>query len=540
MQMLRSPVLFSIRACFAVLALATLSLLFVSKPVAAQVTAFKQAVAEAASKDKDIAAFYQANKYKAIWTGKGNKDRQRREALLNAVTNAADHGLPVSRYNPEQLKAVLQQAKSPRERGAAEVEMSRIFLQYARDLQTGVLIPSKVDRDLVREVPHRDRVSYLTNFTKSSPKRFFQALAPTAPEYARLMKAKLIMERQLAKGGWGQQVPAKSLKPGQSGNAVVILRNRLQTMGYLKRSSAQTYDAAMQSAVQQFQLSRGLNPDGVAGPGTITEINRPIESHLQAVMVAMERERWMNRPRGKRHVWVNLTDFSAAIIDNGKETFKTRSVIGKDQSDRRSPEFSDVMEYMVINPTWNVPRSIATKEYLPLLKRNPNAVGHLRIVDSRGRTVSRSSANFGAYTARTFPYAIKQPPSNRNALGLVKFMFPNRYNIYLHDTPAKNLFSREVRAYSHGCIRLHQPFDFAYTLLAKQTSDPQGFFKSKLNTGAETRVNLKEPVPVHIVYRTAFVDASGNVNFRRDVYGRDARIFSALTNAGVQMRAVGG
>lgn len=540
MQMLRSPVLFSIRACFAVLALATLSLLFVSKPVAAQVTAFKQAVAEAASKDKDIAAFYQANKYKAIWTGKGNKDRQRREALLNAVTNAADHGLPVSRYNPEQLKAVLQQAKSPRERGAAEVEMSRIFLQYARDLQTGVLIPSKVDRDLVREVPHRDRVSYLTNFTKSSPKRFFQALAPTAPEYARLMKAKLIMERQLAKGGWGQQVPAKSLKPGQSGNAVVILRNRLQTMGYLKRSSAQTYDAAMQSAVQQFQLSRGLNPDGVAGPGTITEINRPIESHLQAVMVAMERERWMNRPRGKRHVWVNLTDFSAAIIDNGKETFKTRSVIGKDQSDRRSPEFSDVMEYMVINPTWNVPRSIATKEYLPLLKRNPNAVGHLRIVDSRGRTVSRSSANFGAYTARTFPYAIKQPPSNRNALGLVKFMFPNRYNIYLHDTPAKNLFSREVRAYSHGCIRLHQPFDFAYTLLAKQTSDPQGFFKSKLNTGAETRVNLKEPVPVHIVYRTAFVDAAGNVNFRRDVYGRDARIFSALTNAGVQMRAVGG
>ena len=331
-----------------------------------------------------------------------------------------------------------------------------------------------------------------------------------------------------------------SLKPGQSGNAVVILRNRLQTMGYLKRSSAQTYDAAMQSAVQQFQLSRGLNPDGVAGPGTITEINRPIESHLQAVMVAMERERWMNRPRGKRHVWVNLTDFSAAIIDNGKETFKTRSVIGKDQSDRRSPEFSDVMEYMVINPTWNVPRSIATKEYLPLLKRNPNAVGHLRIVDSRGRTVSRSSANFGAYTARTFPYAIKQPPSNRNALGLVKFMFPNRYNIYLHDTPAKNLFSREVRAYSHGCIRLHQPFDFAYTLLAKQTSDPQGFFKSKLNTGAETRVNLKEPVPVHIVYRTAFVDAAGNVNFRRDVYGRDARIFSALTNAGVQMRAVGG
>ncbi len=537
MQTLRSQVLFSFKVLVVAL---TLNFGLAATPALAQVTAFKQAVAEAAASDKDIAAFYQANKYKAIWTGKGNKDRQRRDALLNAVTNAADHGMPVSRYNPEQLTALLKQARSPRDRGAVEVEMSRIFLQYARDLQTGVLTPSKVDRDIVRQVPHRDRVSYLTNFTKSSPKRFFQALAPTAPEYARLMKAKLLMERQLAKGGWGQTVPAKSLKPGQSGNAVVILRNRLQTMGYLKRSSSQTYDAAMQSAMQQFQISRGLNPDGVAGPGTMAEINRPIESHLKAVMVAMERERWMNRPRGKRHVWVNLTDFSAAIMDNGKETFKTRSVIGKDQSDRRSPEFSDVMEFMVINPTWNVPRSIATKEYLPLLKRNPNAVGHLRIVDSRGRTVSRSAANFGAYSAKTFPYAIKQPPSSRNALGLVKFMFPNRHNIYLHDTPAKNLFSREVRAYSHGCIRLHQPFDFAYALLAKQTNDPEGFFKAKLNTGVETRVNLNEPVPVHIVYRTAFVSASGTVNFRRDVYGRDARVYSALEKAGVRMRAVGG
>ncbi|MGH1578057.1 L,D-transpeptidase family protein [Planktotalea sp.] len=540
MQTLRSQTHSIFRTLLPVFAFTLLSLALLASPATAQVTAFKQAVAEAAAKDKDIAAFYQANKYKAIWTGRSGKDRQRRDALLNAVTNAADHGLPVSRYNPTQLKALLKNARSPRERGAVEVEMSRIFLQYSRDLQTGVLVPSKVDSDIVRQIPLRDRVSYLTNFTKSSPKRFFNALAPTAPEYARLMKSKLLMERQLANGGWGQKVPAKSLKPGQSGNAVVILRNRLQVMGYLKRSSSQTYDAAMQSAVQQFQASRGLNPDGVAGPGTMSEINRPIESHLQAVMVAMERERWMNRPRGKRHVWVNLTDFSAAIIDNGKETFKTRSVIGKNQSDRRSPEFSDVMEFMVINPTWNVPRSIATKEYLPLLQRNPNAVGHLRIVDSRGRTVSRSAANFGAYSAKTFPYNIKQPPSRGNALGLVKFMFPNRYNIYLHDTPAKNLFSREVRAYSHGCIRLHQPFDFAYALLAKQTNDPKGFFQAKLKTGNETRVNLNEPVPVHIVYRTAFVTADGRVNFRRDIYGRDARVYSALVKAGVQMRAVGG
>ena len=524
---------------FSVVALATT---FGSLPtvVSAQVTAFKQAVAEAAAKDKDIAAFYQATKYKSVWTGRSGKDRQRRDALLNAVTNADDHGLPIARYNPEQLRALMKSANSPRARGMLEVELSRIFLQYSRDLQTGALIPSKIDRDLVKQVPYRDRVSYLTNFIKSSPKRFFQALAPTAPEYARLMKAKLMLERQLARGGWGQKVPGKSIKPGQSGNSVIILRNRLMAMGHMKRSASQSYDGALQAGVQSFQISNGLNPDGVAGPGTIAEINKPLEQRLQSIMVAMERERWMNRPRGKRHVWVNLTDFTANIIDNDKVTFQTRSVIGKNQSDRRSPEFSDVMEFMMINPTWNVPRSIATKEYLPLLKQNPNAVSHLRLVDSRGRTVNRGSVNFSAYTEKTFPFNIKQPPSRGNALGLVKFMFPNRYNIYLHDTPAKNLFSRETRAYSHGCIRLHQPFDFAYALLAKQESNPEAFFQTRLKTGKETRVNLKEPVPVHIVYRTAFVTADGRLNYRRDVYGRDARIFKALAKAGARLRAVRG
>ncbi|MEY8839251.1 L,D-transpeptidase family protein, partial [Cribrihabitans sp. XS_ASV171] len=148
--------------------------------------------------------------------------------------------------------------------------------------------------------------------------------------------------------------------------------------------------------------------------------------------------------------------------------------------DRRSPEFSDVMEHMVINPSWYVPRSIITKEYLPKLQRNPNAVGHLEITDSRGRRVSRNH-NFSRYSARSFPFAMRQPPGKNNALGLVKFMFPNKYNIYLHDTPQKHLFDHEVRAYSHGCIRLAEPFEFAYALLARQEEDPKAFFHRVLN-----------------------------------------------------------
>lgn len=510
------------------------------KPAAAQVTAFKQAVAESAARDKDIAAFYQANGYKSIWVGRTGRERNRRTALIKALSQASVHGLPAARYDAGGLKAKMKAAKGPRERGALEVEISRTFLQYARDLQTGVLIPSRVSSAIVRQVPYRDRTSYLVNFSKSSPAGFFKALAPKTMEYNALMKEKLRLERLLAKGGWGAKVPAKSLKPGQSGASVVAMRNRLISMGFMKRSSTQSYDTAMKSAVQQFQLANGLSADGVAGAGTIKEMNKSVQARLQSIIVAMERERWFNQQRGKRHILVNIPDFTAKVVDNGKVTFQTRSVVGANKADRPTPEFSDVMEFMIINPSWYVPRSIVTKEYLPALKRNSNAVRHIEITDSKGRKVNRSTVNFSQYTAKTFPFAMRQPPSKGNALGLVKFMFPNRHNIYLHDTPSKNLFSREVRAYSHGCVRLADPFDFAYALLAKQMSNPQGFFKAKLATGKEQRVDLKNPVPVHIIYRTAFTTAKGHTQYRRDIYGRDARIWNALSKAGVALRAVQG
>ncbi|MEO0865867.1 MAG: L,D-transpeptidase family protein, partial [Pseudomonadota bacterium] len=270
------------------------------------------------------------------------------------------------------------------------------------------------------------------------------------------------------------------------------------------------------------------------------EINRDVQYRLQSIIVAMERERWVNQERGKRHILVNIPDFTAKVVDNGKVTFQTRSVVGANKDDRPTPEFSDVMEFMVINPSWYVPRSIVTKEYLPALKRNPYAVKHIEITDSRGRKVNRGAVNFSQYTAKTFPFAMRQPPSRGNALGLVKFMFPNVYNIYLHDTPAKNLFGREVRAYSHGCVRLADPFDFAYHLLAKQEGQPEAYFQSVLATGRETKVDLKQPVPVHIIYRTAFTTPKGHTQYRRDVYGRDAKVWRALSNAGVALRAVQG
>jgi L,D-transpeptidase YcbB len=193
-----------------------------------------------------------------------------------------------------------------------------------------------------------------------------------------------------------------------------------------------------------------------------------------------------------------------------------------------------------VNPSWSVPRSITVKEYLPMMQRNPNAAGHLQLIDRNGRSVSRGAVNFGAYTAANFPFAMRQAPSDGNALGLVKFMFPNQYNIYLHDTPSKSLFDNEVRAYSHGCIRLGDPFGFAYAMLARQADDPKTTFQSVLATGSESVLKLEQPVPVHLVYFTAFPSVKGRMNYRRDVYGRDARILEALIAAGVALPDVQG
>ncbi|WP_404818331.1 L,D-transpeptidase family protein [Ruegeria aquimaris] len=506
----------------------------------AQVTAYKQALAEASYGDEAIGAFYRQNRYQPVWTGEGELFRARRAALIEALSLAEIHGLPAARYDVDGLRAKMTAARTVRDMGLLEVEMSRVFARFAGDIQSGFLTPSKIDEGMVRVVERRGAQEYLSEMQAGDPGRYLRGLAPATSQYRALLKLKLGLEQDLARGGWGPTVPGGKLSPGDTGTRVVQLRNRLIAMGYMDRSAAASYDGTLQKAVQAFQVAHGLEPDGVAGDATLEEINRSVADRLKSVIVALERERWLPRDRGERHILVNQTDFTAKIVDHGRVTFETRSVIGMNTSDRRSPEFSDEMEHMVINPSWYVPRSIITKEYLPKLRANPNAVRHLEITDSRGRQVNRDALDFSQFSTRSFPFAMRQPPGKGNALGLVKFMFPNKYNIYLHDTPQKHLFAREVRAFSHGCIRLAQPFEFAYALLAAQEADPESFFHGVLNTGRETKVELTRHVPVHIIYRTAYVDDRGAPGYRRDVYGRDAKIWDAMSRAGVVLSAVQG
>lgn len=508
-------------------------LLMPQTALAQQFPAFRQALAEGVSADRGLSAFYRETGYLAVWTGA--EHAARRSALVSALARATEHGLPAQRYDLPGLLSAFQNVESERDRGFAEALASLTFVQFTRDISSGVLEPSTIIEQIVRELPRPDHRQLMHDFVAAEPVGFIRNLAPRAPEYARLFHAKRELEAQIARGGWGPRVPNVALRPGQTGAEVIALRNRLIAMGYMPRLATASYDGVMQRAVQQFQIAHGIEADGLVGSATIAAINVEPEARLASIVVAMERERWLNIERGDRHIWVNLTDFHARIVDFDQVTFETRSVVGAQNSDMQTPEFSDHMEYLEINPDWTLPRSIVARSYWNGLAAGGH--GYLQLIDASGRVVPREAIDFSRYTPRNFPFEVRQPPGPSNPLGRVKFMFPNPYAIYLHDSPARSLFSTTVRTHSSGCIRLNDPEEFAYELLSRQTDDPVTLYQRILRSGQQTRLNLEERVPVHLVYRTAFTSVTGEMNYRNDIYGRDGRLYEALRRAGVEMTA---
>ena len=482
-----------------------------------------------------ILDFYTENDYELIWFGNNALASQRRAELVNSLQSASFHGLPANKYQVNSLLSKLSTSDSLFEIGLLEGLFMIAFSEYASDLDTGVLIPSEVDSDIVRHINDKDTDFYIQGLLSRNPYDYFRSLGPQSSEYARLLVEYQKLLEIIRNGGWSNIATDRILRFGDSGDDVVAIRNRLFDQGYMPNSISTKFDKNLLKAIQKYQSDHGLIPDGIVGEGTILELNITAEQRLSSIIVALERERWLGDTLGQRHIWVNLADFTAKIIEDHAVVFETRTVLGVNDESMRSPEFSDKMEYMVVNPTWHIPVSIAKNEYLPELKKDPEALPFLKLFDSSGSLVDRESIDFSILGRNYFPYEMKQLPSTTNALGLVKFMFPNPYNIYLHDTPAKDLFMKEVRDFSHGCIRLHEPFDFAYALLEKQTDEPQSEFQNALKSEEETIILLSKSVPVHITYRTAFTKAGGGIEFRRDIYGRDQKIYDALVELGLEL-----
>ncbi len=485
-------------------------------------------LARAAAAVPDLAAFYGSHGLRPIFLGE--RAGELRAALADAVATAPQHGIPVGRYGADSLAFDATNVRT-------EVAQARILVRYMRDMTGGMIRPASVDPLMKREVrrPPIDRL--IRDFTQASdPRRFLLDLQPRHPAYLALQRA-LGADGTLAVPAHLPRAPEGLWRAGMRDPGVVPLRARLAAIGFdAPASDPQGYDAALADAVARYQAAVGLPADGVAGPKTIRHLNgdMPDDSRNRAIVVALERMRWMeSEDLDARHVWVNIPEYAARIMENGAEVFSTRVVVGHTDHDRQTPEFSDQIEYVVANPRWNVPRSITVKEYLPKLQANRHAVSHLDVVDGNGNVIARDRIDFGRYTAANFPYRMRQKASDDNALGLVKFIFPNPWNIYLHDTPTKHLFGNAMRAHSHGCIRIGDPFDLAYALLSKQAEDPQAMFHRALDRGKEAWLKLTPTVPVHLVYFTAFPDADGTIRRFEDVYGRDAPLWDAIQKAGL-------
>ena len=299
-------------------------------------------------------------------------------------------------------------------------------------------------------------------------------------------------------------------------------------------SAENIYDEEVVAAVKKFQKNNGLATDGVVGPATTRVLNGDsFTGRIEKLVLNMERARWLPRNLGKRHIFVNQTSYKVRVVDSGRIIHSARVIVGKYK--HQTPSFSDQMETVVFNPYWNVPRSIATKEMLPNLWANPYYLDDKGFeVFSRRGQVSSGSVDWGEYTPKTMPYTFRQPPGPSNALGTMKFLFPNRHNVYLHDTPTKHLFSKNVRAFSHGCVRVQNPDKLAQVILEREgwTADR---IASAVRAGKNRKIALKTKVSVHLAYFTAWADGP-DVSFYKDVYGRDKLLKRALGRNLVAMK----
>jgi len=319
--------------------------------------------------------------------------------------------------------------------------------------------------------------------------------------------------------------PGESMYEGYEGPRVAILRERLNVPA-LANEDGERFDATLKQAVKAFQSENNLIADGVVGPRTLDTMNGEHVDRIPDIIANMERWRWMTRDLGKLHVAANIPSYDVTVMKDGVNIHRTRVVVGKPK--HKTPVFSDQMEYVVVNPYWNVPYSIASKELLPSIRANPGFVSNKNYqVLSGNQVVNPTSVNWDENAFKRL--RIRQLPGDDNALGNVKFLFPNDYSIYFHDTPSKSLFERAARAFSHGCVRIHNPFEFGDVLMQEAKGWRNGTLEGMVGDKEKwIRLDQDERIPVHITYFTAVADTDGEISYKSDVYGHNTRLKQAL------------
>lgn len=470
---------------------------------------------------------YIENNGEILWVG-----TSRMTPLVQRLEFAEDDGLKPEDYPVDYLVDLRDQIdpSNPLAAGYSEIAYSAFFLGYAKDLATGRVILSKIDKDVFQKPRKLELLPLLQGVSSSAnPSSYLNSVEPQNSHY-RALKSLLRKYRTIAGyGGWGKIDRGEVIKPGQSDPRIPQLRARLEKSGDISPRNLQDptlYSPDLVLAVEQFQKRNGLDADGVIGPGSLAMLNVTAEERMRQIIINMERWRHMPSDMGDKHLMVNIAAFEMFKYEDGLMVEARPVMVGKNQ--HQTPSFSDEIEYVEINPTWTVPYSIATKEMLPKLQNNPTYLGPEFELLQGGQSIPFSAVNFNNYSRGDFPFTIRQKPGAKNALGTIKFMLPNRHAIYLHDTPSRSLFGKTQRAFSHGCIRVYKPLEFGVSIL----EDVPGWSLKKLEAVVETRettrVKLPQKLPVHIVYATSWRGEGGSVEFREDIYSRDEKLYNAL------------
>jgi L,D-transpeptidase YcbB len=494
-------------------------------------------------KSKDLSAFYKAREGKPAWFKRGNPVPGAWQ-LLDAIRKSPEEGLEASDYHFRSIDSLMRRFNrkvfwhrrwEPETAANLDLLLTDAYLKLARHLLLGRVKP-KMPQDawhVSRETTDLPAYLDLTLKEKRDMRISLQRLTPPQVEYGR-MKYWLGEYRKIVdRGGWQEVPDGPALGPDSSGARVAALCERLKAGGELRGSGCdETYSPAIEDAVKRFQKTHGLDTSGEADARTLRQLNVSAQDRFEQIGLNLECWRWLPQDLGERHIRVNIADFRLGAFEKDEEVFSMRVVVGRKQDS--TPVFSDRVTSVQLNPSWNVPASIAGEEILPELQKDPEYLSkhemELLADWSESASVIRpDSIDWAEVSPEQFPFRIRQRNGDVSALGRVKFVLTNPFNIYLHDTPAKKYFARDKRALSHGCVRLAEPFKLAEWLLEQGSVWTPERLAADVAKGKEIFIPVPgKGVPVHILYWTCFVDKEGGLQFRPDVYNWNPKMEKAL------------
>ncbi|MDX5340108.1 MAG: L,D-transpeptidase family protein [Cyclobacteriaceae bacterium] len=496
---------------------------------------------------EDIREFYQEREYQEVWFN-GKRLSSSGKELLNQLETIAFEGLQPEDYHWQDFQFMVSGEKTELgkikklnevELASLELLMTHAFFTLSKDLEFGKVDPQSLDAnwkfeekegeyvyaDLLREVA--DGASVEETLEKLNPELQLYANGRKAIRDLYELKEKDTLD-------WSHITLSEALKVGESHPKVPKLRERLIFWGFLSPYTVDrplTFDSKMEAGLKEYQKSQGMEPDGVIGSLVVSQLNKSPNDLIDLAAANMERLRWLpSIDWDQEMVLVNVANFQLDYLKKSDTLFTTKVIVGKDYSE--SPSFTAPMSYIVFSPYWNIPPSITHEEIIPAIKKNKSYLEqkNMELVDQSGELVNSSSVKWEQVDTGEFPYRIRQKPGGSNSLGLVKFMFPNPYNIYIHDTPNRNLFAKESRALSHGCIRIQYPDQFAKVLLGdSEWTDEK--IQEAMNQQNEQSVKLEKSISVVLLYLTFWSEENGGINYRQDIYGRDEALIRALKSS---------